>query len=286
MTVYPSPLQELLCQKMQGPHPGKQAWTYHLSEEDEEKDAYLDDEEWDRLPEFRSLVGVVMTIPPTSIPALNPEEEEEVEEEEGGKRSSVYLPHDRTWCTECAADYHIFEPWPESEEEEAGARERRRARYFMQVERVGRRMQICAQLLIDYHCTEPATPLCEGDDSRLWSTFDCFQATTWRFLGPLAVCWREEHTKEEDLRMPMGRVLHLPSLAVFPSFGDLCDMLLESAGYAEKGMVLVEGGKATRGWDRLVTVISQHPELAAFGQGEFFDVDKQLRSYLPWQIGN
>lgn len=43
--VYPSSLQELLCQPTNGPRPGRCPWIYHLSEADEEEDSYLDEDE-------------------------------------------------------------------------------------------------------------------------------------------------------------------------------------------------------------------------------------------------
>ncbi|KAI0390521.1 hypothetical protein F5Y17DRAFT_444172 [Xylariaceae sp. FL0594] len=282
--VYPSPLQELLSQEMHGPHPGKHVWKYHLSESDEERDAYLDEDEYgDGLPMLRSLMSSHSYSHDGKVPASsssysitnafsNPGRNRNLKNSMTSSQVQQRKDHDGTWCAECATDYRIWEPWPESEFEEALARERRRARYFAQVERTGRRMHRCAQLLVDYHCPLPPTPLSEGDDEDYDddSAFDCFLKTVWRFLGPLAVCWRETTASREGgggaglgaHDTALDRIMNLPSTATFPPFGDLCDLLLESAGYAEKGSVaslLLAQGRMTRGWERPVMLIAQHP---------------------------
>ncbi|KAI8635451.1 hypothetical protein F5Y19DRAFT_482674 [Xylariaceae sp. FL1651] len=240
--VYPSPLQELLCQPIHGPRPGRCPWTYHLSEDDEEQDGYLDEDDESTLPEFRALPGL------TGVPA-----------------------DDRPVCQECVADYHILEPWPTTEAEKVAARERRRSRYYAQIQRLGSRIQRCVQLLLDHSCSDPPILLRDDDDPHLWSGMDYFLETSWRFLGPLAVCWREEGVVDKEVQTPLGRLLHIPSQAVFSPFGEVCDMLLESAGYEGK-----RAGNGARGQERLVSLIATHPDFGSFKQGEFFDVDAQL----------
>ncbi|KAI8952105.1 hypothetical protein F4801DRAFT_589174 [Xylaria longipes] len=232
--VYPSPLQELLCQSIHGPRPGKCPWTYHLNEEDEEKDNYLDEDDPESMPTFRAFSGL-------SDPL------------------SEYGPI----CQLCAADYHIWEPWPETEEEKVAARERRRSCYYSQVQRLGNRLHACVQLLLNYGCSDPPVAFPECDDSHLWSGIDYLLETFWHFFHPLAICERIAVCPEKgSLLTSPEHLSQIPSRPIFSLFGEICDMLLESAGYEAKGTT-----GTTRGQDRLIKLIIEHSEFSSFRQG-------------------
>ncbi|KAI0553735.1 hypothetical protein F4679DRAFT_598967 [Xylaria curta] len=244
--VYPSPLQELLCQPIHGPRPGQCPWFYHLTEEDEEKDDYLDEDDPERMPAFRAFSGLSNTL-------------------------SEYGPV----CKLCAADFHIWEPWPETEEEKVVARERRRSCYYGQIQRVGNRLHKCVQLLFNYSCSIPVVVFSEFDDPHLWSAIDYLLETFWHFFHPLTICESRTVFPEE---YPLSTSLeHLSQISrpIFSLFGEICDMLIESAGYEAKGAI-----GATRGQKRLFRLISEHPEFSSFRQGEYFDVDTQLEQGL------
>ncbi|KAI1756487.1 hypothetical protein F4782DRAFT_549038 [Xylaria castorea] len=245
--MYPSPLQELLCQPIHGPRPGTCPWTYHLTEEDEERDDYLDEDDPERMPAFRAFSGPSDTLSGYSI------------------------------CPPCATDYHIWEPWPETEEEKVAARERRRSCYYSQVQRLGNRLRKCVQLLLDYGCSDPPVAFPECDDPHLWSGIDYLLETFWHFLYPLAICERTAGFTENHSPLLLSPE-HLPQISsrpVFSLFGEICDMLLESAGYGVKGTI-----GTTRGQGRLLRLIVEHPEFSSFRQGEYFDVDTQLEQEL------
>ncbi|KAI0877599.1 hypothetical protein GGS24DRAFT_497742 [Hypoxylon argillaceum] len=245
--VYPSPLQELLCQPTHGPRPGRCPWIYHLSEQDEERDGYLDEDDADATPEFRALAGLA----------------------DGGDDD------DRPVCWACAADYHIWEPWPATEAERLSARERRRSCYRSQILRLGNRLHACVQLLLDYDCGSadpPAVAFPRCDDPRLWSGLDCLLETFWRFFYPLAVC---EVMGSSSERPPPAYLSHPLSRPVFSVYGEICDMLLESAGYGAKGAM-----DGMRGQERLISLIAEHAELSSFKRGEYFDIDTQLEQLL------
>ncbi|KAI1299103.1 hypothetical protein F5Y03DRAFT_408865 [Xylaria venustula] len=238
--VHPSPLQELLCQSVHGPRPGRCPWTYHLSEEDEERDGYLDEDDPERLPELRTLSGM--------------------------------LSKNQRLCQNCAADFHIWEPWPTTEEEKVARRERRQSCYSEQITRVGRRLQTCVQLLLNYNCSGPPIPLNKCDDLHLWSAIDYFLETFWRFFYPFAICESTSpHSSTGEFPSSPQHLSHVLSQDVFSPFGDICDMLIEVAGY--------EGEKEgeARGTKRLVALIAKHPEFSSFRQAStlvvrgFFD---------------
>ncbi|TGJ85873.1 hypothetical protein E0Z10_g2865 [Xylaria hypoxylon] len=239
--VYPSPLQELLCQPTHGPRPGKCPWTYHLSEEDEEKAGYLDEDDPERLPEFRALSG---------------------------------LSEDRPICQACAADYHIWEPWPETQEERAAARTRRRACYYNQIIRFGNRLKACVQLLLNYSCSDPLVAFPEYDDPHLWLGIDYLLETFWRFFYPLAICASGEGPSKGEFPTSPEHLTQVLSKTVFTPFGEICDMLLESAGYGGR-----RSAGETRGQNRLISLIAGHSEFTSFRQGKYFDVDGQLERY-------
>ncbi|KAI1497222.1 hypothetical protein F5X99DRAFT_397707 [Biscogniauxia marginata] len=240
--LYPSPLQVLLCQPINGPRPAC-PWAYHLTEEDEENNSYLDEENAAEMPEFR---------PTLKLPGIAPEE--------------------KVICQECTQGFHIWEPWPSSEEEMMASRENRRWCWYNQIMRVGARLQKCTQLLLDYSVSEPHRPLCEGDDAHLWSSLDYFLETSWRFLSAMAVCWREGGVTDEEVDTCWGRLAGVPEDVAFPPFGEICDMLLNTAGYNAEGPAV-----QARGQQRLVALIAQHPDFEHFKQGEFFDVDAELK---------
>ncbi|KAI0486454.1 hypothetical protein F4859DRAFT_528188 [Xylaria cf. heliscus] len=246
--VYPSPLQELLCQPIHGPRPGRCPWKYHLSEEDEEQDNYLDEDDPEKMPVFRALPGLP-------------------------DAPSEYGPI----CCLCAADFHIWEPWPETEEDKIAARERRRACYYGQIRRLGARLRACVQLLLDYGCSEPPVAFPQCDDPHLWSGVDYLLETFWHFFRPLAICEGMTVFPEKDslVRISPEFLSRIPARPVFSLFGEVCDMLLESAGYEAEGTI-----GATRGLDRLIRLIAEHSEFSAFRQGEYFDVDTQLEQEL------
>ncbi|KAI0863353.1 hypothetical protein F4860DRAFT_512172 [Xylaria cubensis] len=244
--IYPSPLQELLCQRIHGPRPGQCPGTYHLTEEDEDNDDYLDEDDPERMPVFHAFSGLSDTL-------------------------SEYGPI----CKLCAADFHIWEPWPETEEEKVAARERRRSCYYDQIQRLGNRIHKCVQLLLDYGCSCPPVAFPEGDDPHLWSGIDYLLETFWHFFHPLTLCESRAVLPEESY-LPMSPE-HLSQISrpIFSVFGEICDMLLESARYEAKGTV-----GTTRGQDRLLRLIAEHPEFSSFRQGEYFDVDTQLEKEL------
>ncbi|GAP83482.1 hypothetical protein SAMD00023353_0201520 [Rosellinia necatrix] len=279
--VYPSPLQELLCQPVHGPRPGRCPWVYHLSELDEETDAYLDDDDDDNdddNPETETPHPAFRALPPLpDIPS------------HAGSRPV---------CGECAADYHIWEPWPATEAERLSARARRRARYHAQIRRLGQRLRACAQLLLDYDLhrrSDPTTTTTTttittttatantiiitpsgfpaSDDPLLWPALDLFLETFWRVFYAVSVCEGDDSDR-----------------ATFALFGDVCDLLLESAGYSgapatttttttAAAAAATKGGNI-RGLDRLVALVVWNAQFAAFRRGEFFDVDTQLERAL------
>ncbi|KAI3342673.1 hypothetical protein F4824DRAFT_510088 [Ustulina deusta] len=243
--VYPSPLQELLCQPIHGPRPGKCPWTYHLSEEDEEKDGYLDENDPESLPEFRALT-----------------------------RLSDLPPEKQPLCQSCAADFHIWEPWPKTEEERTAARKRRQSCYYGQIVRLGNRLKTCVQLLLNYNCSDPPVFLPGCDDPHLWSGVDYFLETFWRFFYPLAICGDGlGRFSTGDFLASPGQLTRVISQTIFAPFGEIADMLVESAGYEGEGRDIQ--GEA-RGSNRLISLIAAHPEFTSFRQGEYFDVDAQL----------
>ncbi|KAI1638420.1 hypothetical protein F4809DRAFT_649233 [Biscogniauxia mediterranea] len=241
--LYPSPLQVLLCQPIHGPRPAC-PWTYHLGERDEEGlSAYLD-EDRDALPHFRPLLA---RAPPGE-----------------GQQPPV--------CADCTRGFHIWEPWPASERDAAAWRAHRRRCWHTQVRRVGARLQRCAQLLVDY-----GGPLRRGDDPHLWTALEFLLETAWRFLGPAAVCWRDEGGEDVDVSSRWGRLVGVPTEIAFPPFGEICDLLLESAGYGDDEEAESPAMQA-RGQQRLVALIAQHPDFERFKEGEFFDIDAELKS--------
>ncbi|KAJ2994540.1 hypothetical protein NUW58_g1531 [Xylaria curta] len=246
--VYPSPLQELLCQPVHGPRPGRCPWTYHLNEEDEEKDSYLDEDNPERIPTFRVPHPTLSDIPPKYRPV----------------------------CWRCAANYHIWEPWPETEEEKVAAQERRRVCYYGQILRLGHRLHACLQLLVDYNCSDPPVAFPECDDRHLWLGIDYFLETFWRFYHPLMVCEGMANSPKGDAISTSSQHLsHAYSRPVFSLFGEICDILIESAGYKGKKMM-----GTTRGQGRLISLIAEHSKFPSFRKGEYFDVDAQLEREL------
>ncbi|KAI0974288.1 hypothetical protein F4678DRAFT_370162 [Xylaria arbuscula] len=247
--VRPSPLQELLCQPIHGPRPGQCPWTYHLSEENEERDAYLDENDPERLPELRTLTHL-----------------------------SAASLKDEPLCLHCAADFHIWEPWPTTEEEKAARRERRQSCYAKQITRVGKRVQTCVQLLLNYNNNSdpPLASFTERDDPHLWSALDYFLETFWRFFYPSAICGSTHSACSSTREFPSSpeHLSHVLSQDVFSPFGDICDMLIESAGYEG------EQKDGVRGTHRLVSLIAAHPEFSSFRQGEYFDVDARLEELM------
>ncbi|KAI1739386.1 hypothetical protein F4680DRAFT_466599 [Xylaria scruposa] len=241
--VYPSPLQVLLCQPVHGPRPGQCPWYYHLTEEDEEKDEYLDEDDPERMPVFRALSDAL----------------------------SEYGPI----CKPCAADFHIWEPWPETEEEMVAARERRRSCYYGQIRRLGNRLHKCVQLLLNYSCSIPHVALSEFDDPHLWSGLDYLLETFWHFFHPLTICESRVGRPAEYYLPTSPEHLSQISRPIFSFFGEICDLLLESAGYKARGTT-----GTTRGQDRLIRLIAEHPEFSSFRHGEYFDVDTQIEQEL------
>ncbi|KAI1430029.1 hypothetical protein F5Y12DRAFT_793183 [Xylaria sp. FL1777] len=247
--VYPSPLQELLCQPIHGPRPGKCPWTYHLSEEDEEKDGYLDENDPERLPEFRALTRL------SRVPSEN-----------------------QPLCQSCAADFHIWEPWPKTEEERTTARERRQACYDNQITLLGNRLKTCVQLLLNYNNSDPPIAFPERDDPHLWPGLDYLLETFWRFFYPLAICGvGPEAISIEDFPASPEQLSRVLSRPVFAPFGDICDMLVESAGYDDDEGSAIEG--EARGANRLISLIAGHPEFSSFRQGDCLDTPRLL-SYM------
>ncbi|KAJ3579908.1 hypothetical protein NPX13_g659 [Xylaria arbuscula] len=241
--IYPSPLQELLCQSTQGPTPQRCPWTFHLYEKDEENDGYLDEEDPEKLPEFRALRGRSGNMP---------------------------------FCKLCAADYHVLEPPPRNEEERTAARTRRQACYFGQITRLGNRLKSCVQLLLNYNCSSPPVSLPDNDDPNLWSAIDLLLETFWRFFYPIALC--ESVIGPSSIRSfpeSPGQLTRILNQSVFAPWGEIGDMLVETGGYEGEGWAL--RGEA-RGPNRLISLISIHPNLESFREGEFFDVDAQLES--------
>ncbi|KAI1491851.1 hypothetical protein F5X96DRAFT_678135 [Biscogniauxia mediterranea] len=179
-------------------------------------------------------------------------------------------------CADCTRGYHIWEPWPASEREAAAWRAHRRRCWHTQIRRVGARLQRCAQLLVvDYGGAEAR--LRRGDDPRLWTALEFLLETAWRFLGAAAVCWRDG---DEDVSDRWGRLVSgVPTEIVFPPFGEICDLLLEEAGYGDDDDGWA-GGPAiqARGQQRLVALIAQHPDFERFREGEFFDIDAELKA--------
>ncbi|TRX97644.1 hypothetical protein FHL15_001399 [Xylaria flabelliformis] len=224
LIVYPSPLQELLCQRIHGPRPGQCPGTYHLTEEDEDNDDYLDEDDPERMPVFRAFAGLSDTL-------------------------SEYGP--------------------------ISARERRRSCYYDQIQRLGNRIRKCVQLLLNYGCSCPPVAFPEGDDPHLWPGIDYLLETFWHFFHPLTICESRAVLPEEPY-LPMSPE-HLSQISrpIFSVFGEICDMLLESAGYEAKGTV-----GTTRGQDRLIRLIAEHPEFSSFKHGEYFDVDTELEKEL------
>ncbi|KAI0515226.1 hypothetical protein F5B22DRAFT_646802 [Xylaria bambusicola] len=253
--VYPSPLQELLCQPVHGPRLGKCPWTYHLNDEDEEKDGYLDEEDPERLPEFRRIAA--------------------------GPSENTPL------CELCADNYHIWDPWPENEEERLAARERRQSCYYGQLIRLGNRLKTCVQLLLNYNLSDPPVSFPECDDPNLWSGIDLLLETFWRFFYPIALCESSRGTSlKRDFPESPGQLTRIISKTVFAPYGEIGDMLVETAGYNGEGWAF--RGEA-RGTNRLVSLISIHPNLESFREGEFFDADAQIQAQLEamsnYQIG-
>ncbi|KAI1166859.1 hypothetical protein F5B18DRAFT_676829 [Nemania serpens] len=179
-----------------------------------------------------------------------------------GVHSNQIVADDRPICRDCAADYHIWEPWPETEAEKASARERRRSNFRSQILRLGNRLRACVQLLLDYGSSDPPAAFPQCDDPHLWSGLDCFLETFWRFYYPLAVCERAENPTEKAFPASPGHLPHPISQPVFSAYGEICDMLLESEGYAMKSTAW-----KTRGHDRLISLIVEHSELSSFEQG-------------------
>ncbi|KAI0594087.1 hypothetical protein F4775DRAFT_606810 [Biscogniauxia sp. FL1348] len=158
-------------------------------------------------------------------------------------------------CPECTRGYHIWEPWPASERDAA----HRQRCWLTQIGRVGARLRRCAQLLVvDYGGVR------EGDDPHLWTALEFLLETAWRFLGP--VCGR----RDEDSRLPTE--MEMPFLR---PFGEICDLLLEVAGYEAEGPA---AAMQARGQQRLVALIAQHPDFERFQEGEVFDIDAELKS--------
>ncbi|KAI1128423.1 hypothetical protein F5Y10DRAFT_292071 [Nemania abortiva] len=228
---YPSPLQSLLCQPIHRPRPGRCPWSFHLSNVDDDKDDYLDDDDPEKLPQFRSL--------------------------------AKYYD-----CSVCTADRSIWAPLPEKTVEgQLTAHGRRRRGYLSQIPLLGKRMRKCLQLLIDCDSFYRPNTFPQSDDPNLLSTVNRFLKTFWQIYLPLVVA-------PEPLPKPYVR-------QIFEPFGEICDLLAESAGYKEaKGAV---PGK--RGRDRLIELILDHPEVSSFkailpphAQKE---VDKLLFSNAP-----
>ncbi|KAI0102877.1 hypothetical protein GGR51DRAFT_525689, partial [Nemania sp. FL0031] len=187
------------------------------------------------------------------------------------------LGKDRPICRLCAADWHIWEPWPETEAEKLSARERRRSCFRSQIVRLGNRLRACVQLLLDYTCTDPPTSFPQFDDPHLWSGIDLLLETFFRFFYPLTVCERTNSPSERAVptSTSTGELSHPLSRPVFSSFGEICDMLLEHAGYEGRGPT-----NGLRGQDRLIRLIAEHPDLSSFEKGEFYDVDSELEKLL------
>jgi hypothetical protein len=63
-----------------------------------------------------------------------------------------------------------------------------------------------------------------------------------------------------DVDAPLGHLLRNPSHAVlFTPFGEICDMLIESAGYEDKSREC-----EIRGVERLISMIAEHPNFKIF----------------------
>ncbi|KAI1356339.1 hypothetical protein F5Y01DRAFT_309753 [Xylaria sp. FL0043] len=238
--VYPSPLQELLCQPIQGPG-GQRPWIYYLNKD------HLngiggdldDDDDSGELPEFRSL----------------------------GRLSSA-----ATFCQDCARNFqHVGEPSPMMTEV-TPAREGRQADYQRQIKRLGKRLKLCVAVLLTHDCWGLPMSFARSDDIRLWPALDYLFATFWCFFSPLANSGRtSRHSTAAE------RLARLLSQPVFEPFGDVCDMLIESADY-ETEMWSAASGK--RGPSRLLSLILEHPDRSVLMRGEAFHFDAMLNE-LP-----
>ncbi|KAI0430236.1 hypothetical protein F5Y09DRAFT_356241 [Xylaria sp. FL1042] len=236
--VYPSPVQELLCQPIHGPRPGQYPWVFRLTDSDEKDDQYLDDINPQRQPYFRSHIR----------------------------------PKENGVCEDCREDFHVLEPSPATEKEREEALGHRRSHYREQITFLGNRLKACLQLLISYNNPKPQPSFSASDDPTLWSGIDYLLETFWRFFFPFAVCGKMSKSfPDAEFPAPRGQLAMVLSDAVFAPFGEICDMLLDSTSYGDekKGAA----AKGERGVSRLVSLIAAHPERSSFMQGEFFDVD-------------
>ncbi|KAI1279916.1 hypothetical protein F5Y07DRAFT_396506 [Xylaria sp. FL0933] len=239
IVVYPSPLQELLCQPIQGPG-GQRPWIYYLNKDHLNAIGdHLDDDDSGELPEFRSL----------------------------GRLSSA-----GTFCQDCAGNFqHVGEPSPMTTEV-TPAREGRQADYQRQIKRLGNRLKLCVAVLLTHDSSGPPISFANADDIRLWPALDYLLATFWCFFSPLANSGRTSRHSTATERL--ARLLSQP---VFEPYGDVCDMLIESAGY-ETEMWSAASGK--RGPSRLLSLILEHPDRSVIMRGESFPFDATLNE-LP-----
>ncbi|KAI0817643.1 hypothetical protein GGR55DRAFT_693844 [Xylaria sp. FL0064] len=150
--VYPSPLQELLCQPIQGPGE-RRPWTYHLSKDHLNEIADdPDDDDSGKLPEFRSL----------------------------GRLSAA-----ATFCQDCARNFQHVGEAPLTTEA-TPAREGRQADYQKQIKHLGKRLKVCVAVLLTHDRSDLPIYFAASDDIRLWPALDYLLATFWCFFSPLA----------------------------------------------------------------------------------------------------
>ena len=112
---------------------------------------------------------------------------------------------------------------------------------------------------------------------------DLLLETFWRFFYPIALC--ESGIEPSSIRSfpeSPGQLTRILNKSVFAPWGEIGDMLIEIAGYKGEGWAI--RGEA-RGANRLMSLISIHPDLESFREGEFFDVDAQLEAISSDEIG-
>ncbi|KAK8049642.1 hypothetical protein PG994_011372 [Apiospora phragmitis] len=250
--TYPSPLQDLLSQRIGGPT-GVCPFSVHL----EHINAAADDNEDDVDVSYHQILH--------------------------GRRQRYGSDIPQRECKHCSFGFNVHVAERLDAAERLSQTARAQGIYAEQVKLASMRILKCGKLLLEYinH-----TQLSQGHDANLPSPMDCLLRSVWHFLGPTMLCWRDHFAQSfyglDTATLSRKELVHFAAQdpSVIPLDLQPWASLVLHASVAswpgpesEVGESAVPGNIAEKkGVDRLLAMLEDHLSLDQFPEGQFADV--------------